>query len=117
MRMKERAPDIARRHLADLGYHGSPGAYWGWLPHPDELRSDIVPHRLAEQGILVSTAETFAATGHAPNALRLALAGADIDVLPDTFELVRESVRLAGGESADVPHDEAYRRVFGEGEA
>ncbi|MFF4762239.1 PLP-dependent aminotransferase family protein [Streptomyces sp. NPDC001292] len=106
-----RRQDIARRHLADLGYHGNPGAYWGWLPLPDELRADIVAHRLAEQGVLVSTADAFAATGHAPNALRLALAGADIGVLPDALGRVREAVRLAWGEDAGVPHDEAYRRV------
>lgn len=86
---------IARRELADLGLMSRPGSYWGWLPLPDELRSDIVAHRLAENGILVSTAEAFAATRHAPNAIRLALATPGIEVLAAALRQIREAVRLA----------------------
>ncbi|MFF9838677.1 PLP-dependent aminotransferase family protein [Streptomyces sp. NPDC013740] len=86
--------DIARDALADLGYDAHPAAYWGWLPLPEELRGDIVAHRLAEQGVLVSTAEAFATTRHAPAALRLALATPDLDVLTEALGRVRDAVRL-----------------------
>lgn len=65
---------LARAELTALGYHGHPGSYIGWLPLPEELRSDVLARQLAEAGILVSTADAFATTGSVPNAIRLALA-------------------------------------------
>ncbi|TFV61179.1 PLP-dependent aminotransferase family protein [Mycobacterium sp. PS03-16] len=68
---------LARAALTGLDYHAHPGSYIGWLTLPEEVRADILARHLADAGILVSTADAFATTGHVPNALRLALATPD----------------------------------------
>lgn len=81
---------LARTALAGLDYRGHPDAPWGWLVLPDEARADIVAARLARRGVLVSTADAFALTPHAPNALRLALATPETTDLTEALALVRD---------------------------
>lgn len=83
---------IAREILA--GYHpiGHPSSYVLWLPLPAEVRSDEVVAELLRDHIAVSTAEPFATTAHTPQALRLALASADIDDLDYAVRRVAEVI-------------------------
>jgi DNA-binding transcriptional MocR family regulator len=64
---------IALDVLAELQYHANAASYYGWLRLPDNVRGDDIAHQLANEGILVSTAEAFCVTPHPPNAIRLAL--------------------------------------------
>ena len=87
-----RRQELARTELAGLGYHGHPGSYIGWLPLPEEVRSDVIAHRLADAGILVSTADAFATTKSVPNAIRLALATPAEAVLQRALREIRGRV-------------------------
>jgi DNA-binding transcriptional MocR family regulator len=89
---------IATRELAGLDYTAHPSAYSGWLRLPAEARSDHVAHVLANEGILVSTADAFAVNPHPPNALRLALGTVDETRLPSTLHRIREAARQAAHE-------------------
>lgn len=86
---------VARTELMGLDYQAHPGAYSGWLVLPDQARNDLVARELAELGIMVSTADAFATTPHAPNALRLALATPN---LPDLTAALRQ-IRTVTAES------------------
>jgi DNA-binding transcriptional MocR family regulator len=59
------------------------------------VRGDYVAHELADQGILVSTAEAFCVTAHPPNALRLALGTPSLTELGNALNRVREVVLSA----------------------
>lgn len=100
-RLQEQRRDDARRRqviaiheLADLGYQAHPCAYWGWLTLPDDVRADIVAHRLADSGVLVSTADAFAVAPNPPNALRIALANPPMTELDAVLRTIRTAVRL-----------------------
>ncbi|AMU27328.1 Putative transcriptional regulator%2C GntR family [Mycobacteroides abscessus] len=80
---------IARAELAGLDYHAHPASYSGWLTLPEHARSDVIAHELAEHGIMVTTADAFATTAHAPNALRLALATPQLSELTAALRHVR----------------------------
>ncbi|RIQ20587.1 aminotransferase-like domain-containing protein [Jiangella rhizosphaerae] len=87
-----RRQSVARQELAGLDYHAPSQAYSGWLRLPEDARADLAAHRLAEQGILVSTADAFATTPHTPSALRIALATPALDQLTHALGRVRETV-------------------------
>lgn len=86
---------IAHRALKGLNYQGPAACYYGWLSLPDNARSDAVAHQLANEGILVSTAEAFCVTPHPPNALRLALGTPPLEGLASALDRVREVVLSA----------------------
>ncbi len=77
---------IAHRTLTGFAYHGHPSCYYGWLSLPEHARSDRVAHELANQDILVSTAEGFCVTPHPPNPLRLALGTPTLTELADALD-------------------------------
>ncbi len=83
---------IADHALAGLKYHANAASYYGWLQLPENVRSDDIAHRLADEGILVSTAEAFCVTPHPPNALRLALGTPTSAELASALRRVRETV-------------------------
>ncbi|BBZ32027.1 aminotransferase-like domain-containing protein [Mycolicibacterium confluentis] len=83
---------LARDTLAGLDYRAHPGSYSGWLTLPEDSRADIAARRLAEVGVLVSTADAFSTGGAAPNALRLALATPTLDELADALRRIRQLV-------------------------
>lgn len=87
---------IAQHTLDSLQYHAHAACYYGWLSLPDRVRSDDIAHQLANEGILVSTAEAFCVTPHPPNALRLALGTPPLSELPRALQRVREVVDAAG---------------------
>lgn len=89
-----RRQGIATAELKGLGYQANPAAYWGWLTLPDDIRADIVAHRLADDGVLVSTADAFTVTPHTANALRVALASPPLDELAAALRTLWDAVRL-----------------------
>jgi DNA-binding transcriptional MocR family regulator len=74
---------IARDALADMRIVGDPHAYHLWLELPDTWRAEAYAAAALRQGIALLPASAFAVNpGHAPNAVRLALASpapADLD--------------------------------------
>lgn len=84
---------IAHHALKGLDYHAQQTCYYGWLRLPDGARSDRVAHQLANEGILVSTAEAFCVTPHPPNALRLALGTPSLTELSNALQRVGHVVR------------------------
>jgi DNA-binding transcriptional MocR family regulator len=83
---------IARAALGDLGALAHPTSYVTWLPLPPDARADRLTATLAREGVSVSTAEPFATTGAAPQAIRLALGSVDLDTLRDSLAVVRRAV-------------------------
>ncbi|MHB2207400.1 aminotransferase-like domain-containing protein [Methylobacterium sp. CM6257] len=66
---------IAREALADLRVVGDPHAYHLWLELPETWRAEAYAAAALRQGIALLPAPAFAVhPGHAPNAVRLALA-------------------------------------------
>lgn len=83
---------IAREALAGLPLVGHPSSYFVWLPLAQDARADRIAALLAGQGISVATAEPYATSAPAPQALRLALGSADLDSLRQALVQVREAV-------------------------
>jgi DNA-binding transcriptional MocR family regulator len=83
---------IAREVLDGLPQTSHPSSYFTWLPLPDDARADRIAAALARRRISVSTAEPFAPTGRAPQAIRLALGSTRLADLRPTLELVRQAV-------------------------
>ncbi|PXY28360.1 GntR family transcriptional regulator [Prauserella muralis] len=66
---------IVQARLAGLAVHGDPAAYHCWWELPEHWRAETFVAAAARRGIAVSPAGAFAVgAGHAPNAVRLALA-------------------------------------------
>ena len=83
---------IARDALAGLSLVGHPSSYFVWLPLAQDARADRIAAFLAGKGISVATAEPYATSAPAPQALRLALGSADLDSLRQALAVVREAV-------------------------
>lgn len=83
---------LARDALAGLAQIGHPSSYFVWLPLPEDARADRVAGSLARQHILVSTAEPFATSMPAPQAIRLALGSTDLASLRDALPKVRHAI-------------------------
>jgi DNA-binding transcriptional MocR family regulator len=83
---------IAREELGGLPQISHPSSYFVWLPLPDDARADRLAATLARQHISVSTAEPFATTAHAPQAIRLALGSTDPESLRSTLRRVRTAM-------------------------
>ncbi|MEC5160569.1 DNA-binding transcriptional MocR family regulator [Janthinobacterium sp. CG_23.3] len=84
-----RRQSLARRVLSGCAITAHPSSYYLWLALPDELRADGVAAQLERQGVMVTTAEPFAAGAHAPHALRLALGSVALDALEAALRQVR----------------------------
>ena len=78
---------------------GDPRAYHLWLELSDGWRAEAFTAAAARQGIAVAPASAFAVNpGHAPNAVRLALASPTPERLREALERLR---RLAESDAAD----------------
>lgn len=85
---------IARTVYAGQPYLSHPSSYFGWLPLPDDARADRIAATLAaHHHISVATAGPFTTTTHTPQAVRLALASADLDQLPATLTTIKNAIR------------------------
>jgi DNA-binding transcriptional MocR family regulator len=81
---------IARGALADLRVVGDPQAYHLWLELPETWRAEAFAAAALRQGIALIPAPAFAvAPGHAPNAVRLALAVPSHDDLDAALRRLR----------------------------
>ena len=83
---------VARKALTGLDYSAHPSSYFGWLRLPEHVRADQAATRLADEGILTSTADAFSTTPHPPHALRLALATPPLSDLPNILDRLRTNV-------------------------
>jgi len=83
---------MARDVLAGLPQISHPSSYFVWLPLPEGARADRIVASLAREHISVSTAEPFATSAPAPQALRLALGSTDLHSLRATLSTVRQVV-------------------------
>lgn len=72
---------LASRVLRDCAVVAHPSSYYLWLGLAQGSRAVRVAAELAQQGVLVTTAESFVATRHAPQALRLALGALSLEAL------------------------------------
>ncbi len=84
-----RRQEIALGELGDLGWQAHPGSSFGWLPLPEEARSDAVAAELAGRGILVSPSDAFAVPPYVANGLRLALATPPVEELAAILRVIR----------------------------
>ncbi|QPF71617.1 PLP-dependent aminotransferase family protein [Roseateles sp. DAIF2] len=84
---------LARRVLRGCRLSGHPGAYYLWLELPAELRAEQVVAELRQAGVLLSSAEPFAATAHVPQALRVALGSVPLDILELALGRVRAALQ------------------------
>jgi DNA-binding transcriptional MocR family regulator len=81
---------LARQELAGLPLISHPSSYFTWLTLPDDARADRLTATLARRHIAVTTAEPFTTSTHTPQAIRLALASTDLDILRSTLRTVRQ---------------------------
>ncbi|WP_324789753.1 PLP-dependent aminotransferase family protein [Streptomyces sp. H51] len=84
--------DIARAALAGLDITAHPVSYIVWVGLEPHQRPDHVAAVLAEEGILVSTADAFATGPHRPHALRLALATPPRDELGAALRCLKDAI-------------------------
>ncbi|MGH1573149.1 PLP-dependent aminotransferase family protein [Methylobacterium sp. P31] len=81
---------IARAALADLRVVGDPHAYHIWLELPETWRAEAYAAAALRQGIALLPASAFAVhPGHAPNAVRLALASPSREDLDQALRRLR----------------------------
>ncbi|OLF14161.1 GntR family transcriptional regulator [Actinophytocola xinjiangensis] len=85
---------IAGEVLSGLPTVGHPSSYLLWLPLAQGSRPDRVAASLARHQVAVSTAEPFATTPVAPQALRLALGSVSLPDLRGALTTVRREVEL-----------------------
>jgi DNA-binding transcriptional MocR family regulator len=81
---------ILRRACSGLTVQADPRAYHAWLVLPEPWRAESFTAAAAQRGIAVAPATAFAVgTGHAPNAVRLALASPSLKVLEESLRSLR----------------------------
>ena len=91
---------LAREILADLRVVGDPRAYHLWLELPETWRAEAFAAAALRRGIALLPAPAFAVhPGHAPNAVRLALATPSREELAEALRTLR---RLAVSEDDQV---------------
>ncbi|SAI73637.1 GntR family transcriptional regulator [Bordetella ansorpii] len=83
---------IARDVFGGMEMAANPAALFVWLTLPAELRMDRIAAALAARNIAVSKAEAYAATRHAPHALRLGLSSVPLAELQPVLQQVRETI-------------------------
>ncbi|GGU79995.1 GntR family transcriptional regulator [Streptomyces albospinus] len=82
---------LAAQRLAGFRLHADPHAYHCWWELPDPWRADTFVAAAARRGIAVTPSGAFTiGTGHAPNAVRLALASPPLGVLAEALDVLAE---------------------------
>jgi DNA-binding transcriptional MocR family regulator len=78
--------------------HADPRAYHAWVELPGAWRAESFTAAAAERGIAVAPAAAFAVgAGHAPNAVRLALASPPYSVLVESLRMLNALARSKPG--------------------
>lgn len=83
---------LARRVLCGCPLVAHRSSYFLWLPLPAGVRAEAMAADLKREGILVNTAQPFAATSRAPQALRVALGSLDRTLLARALTSIRQAV-------------------------
>jgi DNA-binding transcriptional MocR family regulator len=84
---------IARTHLGEDIWQADPRASHGWLHLPERWRADAFVAAAARQSIAVSPSRSFAvASGHSPNAVRLALSSPAHEDLDGALKVLKALV-------------------------
>ncbi|WP_246258347.1 PLP-dependent aminotransferase family protein [Amycolatopsis anabasis] len=79
--------EIVRERLTGFGIRADPHAYHCWWELPEPWRAETFVAAAARRGIAVTPAAAFTVgSGHAPNAVRLALASPALDVLATALD-------------------------------
>ena len=87
---------LARRVLRGCPLVAHRSSYFLWLPLPAGVRAEAVAAGLKRDGILVNTAQPFAATTRAPQALRVALGSLPLPVLTRALQTIRTALEAEG---------------------
>lgn len=87
---------LARRVLRGCPLVAHRSSYFLWLPLPAGVRAEAVAADLKRDGILVNTAQPFAATTRAPQALRVALGSLAPAVLTRALGAIRSVLAAEG---------------------
>ncbi|MFE1598851.1 aminotransferase-like domain-containing protein [Methylobacterium sp. ID0610] len=81
---------VARDCLGDLPIRGHAGAYHLWMELPETWRAEAYVAAALRRGIALTPASAFAVTpGHAPNAVRMALAAPPLSELARALHSLR----------------------------
>ncbi|NRF69214.1 PLP-dependent aminotransferase family protein [Aquincola sp. S2] len=83
---------LARRALRGCTVVAHPMSYYLWLPLSGGQRADRIAAALEADGVLLTTAEPFAATTHVPQAVRVALGSVAPEALARALEIIRAAV-------------------------
>lgn len=85
---------LARERLSDFDIHAAPGAYHCWWRLPERWRAETFVAAAGRRGIAITPAAAFAVVpGHAPNAVRLALASTPTEVLAQALDTLAALAR------------------------
>ena len=77
--------------------HGDPRSYHLWLELPEPWRAEQFVSAAARRGIAILPASVFTVgAGHAPNAVRLALAAPPLAVVESAIATLAELLRTGG---------------------
>jgi DNA-binding transcriptional MocR family regulator len=86
--------EIARQRLAGFAVRADPSAYHCWWELPDQWRAETFVAAAARRGIAVTPAAAFAVgPGHAPGAVRLALASPAPETLSAALDVLAALAR------------------------
>ena len=98
--VRDKRRDAARRQrllrkvCRDLTIHADRRAYHAWVELPGAWRAESFTAAAAERGVAVAPATAFAVgAGHAPNAVRLALASPPPPVLVESLRMLNALAR------------------------
>src|SRR5439155_15178769 len=90
---------LAGERLSGFSLRADPNAYHCWWELPAPWRADTFVAAASRRGIAVTPAAAFAVgNGHAPNAVRLALASPPLPVLDTALETPAALARTAPGD-------------------
>ena len=85
---------LLRKACPDVTIHADPRAYHAWVQLPGSWRAESFTAAAAERGVAVAPATAFAVgAGHAPNAVRLALASPTHKVLVESLRMLNALAR------------------------
>jgi DNA-binding transcriptional MocR family regulator len=94
-----RRQELVAQRLAGFAVRGDPAGYHCWWELPAPWRAETFVAAAARRGIAVTPAAAYAAgTGHAPSAVRLALAGPPLHTLAAALDVLAGLGRGAPGD-------------------
>jgi DNA-binding transcriptional MocR family regulator len=80
---------VLEEKLAGFAVHGDPASYHRWWVLPERWRAETFVAAAARRGIALSPASAFAVvSGHAPNAVRIAVSAPPVETLETALEVL-----------------------------